>query len=703
MTRKLHTLVILAFLLVPQLVFSQKSLKKANKQFELKAYELAIANYMKVLNEEEPGNLECIYKIAEAYRLTNQPIDAIGWYRKISNLGKIKPEYFLNYAHVLKSVGKYSDAQRMYLEYKNTDPEVGEHFAASCDFAAGLLKTAEKYDLNLFGANTRYSDFGVTFHNGKAVFNTFAYKTKSDLDQVESEISTPGNKLVYAQEFRPKFQDNIQALFNSEDVNKRFIGPVCYSDDAKIVAYTKNRFVDGHSFVTDGDVDLSIFLADAEFNGSFSEGVPFKHNELGYSTGFPCLAFNGTALYFASNRPGGYGGFDLYVSYYKNDEWSYPTNLGPKVNSTGNEITPYFDDQNLYFSSDYHHGLGGFDIFKAEVVNGDWDYPINLGKTINSPSDDYFFVINKETKDMYFSSNRIGGRGKDDIYIVKALEDEDLVIAPTENLFVPKAVSLKDLAETNTTTTNPLVATVSLNEEELEVKEDVEILEDAEMEIPEALNLKDLLKANTSVKVDLKDARKVAFGEIIKSSPRVYFVQVAAYSRSINDMYRFKSLVQFGNIYKIHKSNSTKVRLGYYLDESEARDVLNQVKRNGFSDAFITKESLNTSEMELAFSSAEMNQGDFRDSYDNYANNVSGTYKVRLASYEDPIWFDVGKVKDIGSIEQWTKGAWTIFVLSGYSNLTEAESAKRKAINRGFSDATVVIDKGGYLEKLGSN
>ena len=132
--------------------------------------------------------------------MTNQPIDAIGWYRKISNLGTIKPEYFLNYAHVLKSVGKYRDAQDMYLQYKNTDPSIGEHFAASCDFAANLLKNAEKYDINLFGANTRYSDFGISFHNGKAVFNTFAYKTKSELDQVQSEINLPGNKLVYSRD-----------------------------------------------------------------------------------------------------------------------------------------------------------------------------------------------------------------------------------------------------------------------------------------------------------------------------------------------------------------------------------------------------------------------------------------------------------------------------------------------------------------------
>ncbi len=691
MTRKLQTLAVLAFFLVPQLVFAQKELKKANKQFDLKAYELAIENYTRTL-EKEPGNLECIYKIAESYRLTNRPIDAIGWYRKIKKLGDIKPEYILNYAHTLKGVGKYRDAQELYWEYQKTDPIVGEHFAASCDFAANLLQEEEKYDLNLFGANTRYSDFGVTFFNEKAVFNTYAYKSGEELDRVESDINKTGNKIVYAKSFRPKFQENIE-LLRAPEKKKEFIGPISYANDSKTVAFTKNSFVDGHQFVTPTDVDLSIFLADVSFNGDFSEGKPFKHNELGYSTGFPCLAFNGTALYFASNRPGGYGGFDIYVSYLKNGDWTSPKNLGDKINSIGNEITPFFDGTDIYFSSDYHHGLGGFDIFKSVVRNGEWDYPESLGKIINSPSDDYFFTINSSTKEYYFTSNRIGGRGKDDIYIATPMNQEELASVDliNENVFVPKAVSLSDM-NVPASQENSLVETVSFKEE---------IREEEEMDIPAAINLKELMKNKSDEStLSLSSAKKVASGEIIKSNPRVYFVQLAAYSRPITDMYRFKSLVKFGNVYKIYKTNSTKVRLGYYLDEYEAREVLDQVKRLGFSDAFVTRENLNTAEMELAYSSGQ--QIDNTD-YDAFASVNDGKYKVRLASYEDPIWFDISKVKDLGEIEQWSKGSWTIFVLSGYSNLSEAQSAKIKAINRGFSDASVVIDKGGILEKLIEN
>ena len=78
-------------------------------------------------------------------------------------------------------------------------------------------------------------------------------------------------------------------------------------------------------------------------------------------------------------------------------------------------------------------------------------------------------------------------------------------------------------------------------------------------------------------------------------------------------------------------------------------------------------------------------------------------YKVRLASYEDPIWFDVNKVKDIGRVEQWTKGNWTIFILAGFNNMDEAKQGLVKAINRGFTTAEVVIDNGGILERIKQN
>lgn len=176
-------------------------------------------------------------------------------------------------------------------------------------------------------------------------------------------------------------------------------------------------------------------------------------------------------------------------------------------------------------------------------------------------------------------------------------------------------------------------------------------------------------------------------------------------------------MVKYGNIYKVDVGSVKKIRLGYFINESEARNVLDQVKSSGFSDAFIIADPLNTSILELIHSNYGKNnttapkvapQGKtFTNNEPDFvpteAQVSAVIYKVRLASYEDPIWFDSKKVKDIGEIEQWSKGFWTIFVLSGYADFAEAEKARIKAVNRGYKDAEVVIDNGGIIERLKKN
>ena len=136
-----------------------------------------------------------------------------------------------------------------------------------------------------------------------------------------------------------------------------------------------------------------------------------------------------------------------------------------------------------------------------------------------------------------------------------------------------------------------------------------------------------------------------------------------------------------------------------------------RVRSLGFSDAFLVNDELNTSNMELIFSTFDSNvsstdQSEESNDYQEYnepASTLTQEYKVRLASYEDPIWFETSKVKDLGKLEQWSKGSWTIFILSGFSNFEEAELARISAVNRGYTDAEVVIDNGGIIERLKKN
>ncbi|MBY0424458.1 MAG: flagellar motor protein MotB, partial [Cytophagales bacterium] len=144
----------------------------------------------------------------------------------------------------------------------------------------------------------------------------------------------------------------------------------------------------------------------------------FILNNLPHSYAHPFVEGNEKMFLFSSDMPGGYGGADIYVSINIDEKWTDPINLGPNINTPGNEIYPYLDTKGtLYFSSDYHLGMGGYDIFKSEQVNGDFDKAQNLLPPFNSHQNDFAFSIN-HTKGMgFFTSDRFGGKGKEDVYM----------------------------------------------------------------------------------------------------------------------------------------------------------------------------------------------------------------------------------------------------------------------------------------------
>lgn len=697
--RKLQFTAVLLAMLASSSLIGQNLLKKANKQFDLRAYDVAIENYLQVI-KEDPGNNEVKLKLAESYRLTNQFIESISWYDKAAAEQSIYAnDMLINYAHTLKNVGLYDRAQKVYQKFATIDETVSNHYVQSCDYAEELLTQQDEYRIQMMKFNTKASDFGVSFFNDLLVFCSF---DKKDSEITTSNTSEKTGNLLYIE------NENTTGVENLRSQLKEMygIGPLSYSANDRMVAYTKNNFINGYKQVYHDEENMSIYYALVDENGDFEMEKPFPFNGSDYSTAFPHLSFGGSALYFASNKLGGFGGFDIYVCYLKNGTWTRPENLGPSVNSRGNEITPFLNDGTLYFSSDYHQGLGGYDIFKSDVKNGNWSFAQNMGKGVNSPADDYYFVVNQLSGEMFFSSNRMGGRGNDDIYVASKKEFLELAaVDPVEDmptarvLNAPKKgmVNAGDLDDITVTVSgqsddNTGIATTVTNRTEIEV---ISKLEKAKT-------------FTTFANRSLYGARRISTGEVINTNEKVYFIQLAALQHSRGSIEPYNGLLQYGNLYKFYKTGSTKIKLGYYSDKFEADDVLRKVRGMGYSDAFITNEPMNDSDMELVRSSESYSINNY-----NTATTVStttttpartsGNYKVRLAAYEDPLWFDVEEVKDLGSIEQWSKGSWTIFILSGYNTLEEAQAALRKATNRGYNDAEVVIDNNGILERLTRN
>ncbi|MEM9822751.1 MAG: hypothetical protein AAF985_16850 [Bacteroidota bacterium] len=168
-----------------------------------------------------------------------------------------------------------------------------------------------------------------------------------------------------------------------------------------------------------GVVHLKIYSA-TKMEGMWTDVKELSLNGDNFSSCHPSISADGKRLYFASNRKGGFGGMDIYVSYFKRGQWGEPINLGPLINSSGNEVFPYIaEDGILYFSSDSQGGMGGLDIFRSKKLNDSdrsWKHKQNMGHPFNSKEDDFGFFVNKECSAGLFTSSRSGGKGRDDIY-----------------------------------------------------------------------------------------------------------------------------------------------------------------------------------------------------------------------------------------------------------------------------------------------
>ena len=200
-------------------------------------------------------------------------------------------------------------------------------------------------------------------------------------------------------------------------------GPVTFDRAENTMYFTRSNQQSGVPKPDQsGMVRLKIYTA---FRGLYDwervEELPFNSDE--YSCMHPSLSADGSKLFFVSNMPGGYGGMDIYMVIKINNQWSAPINLGPEINTPQQEGFPFFHESGtLFFSSNGHKGMGGMDIFSIDLSGSRWGELANLGTPLNSIADDFGFIMDDSGKKGYFSSNRKGGLGKDDLYSFEAIK-----------------------------------------------------------------------------------------------------------------------------------------------------------------------------------------------------------------------------------------------------------------------------------------
>jgi cell division septation protein DedD len=401
-------------------------LKRADKQYDLYAYNLAQKSYQHVVNAE-PHNAHALSRLADCYMQLNKPDDAIIWYERATTHDDVKNVVLLNYGKALMATGNYTSAKKWFLYYSEHDKEKGKHYANMCDYSMANSTKDALYMAKGDAINSPSSDFSPTFYGDKLVYNS----SRTDLSRTpKGQSSTNWTGTAYNQIFvtQPDAKGNLQKpTFLKSDLSNTYNeGPIAYSGDGKKVAFCRNNFVDGTRQIAATGINMSLYVADVS-NGEWFNIKAFPYNGSDYATGFPCLSYDGSTMYFSSNRPEGNGGWDIYKTTWTGKFWSTPLNAGNVINSVGNEITPYFDGKNLYFASDWHYGFGGLDIFRAEAEKDEWVKIMHLGPGINSPRDDYGFIFNPAKNIGYMTTNRQQGKGNEDIWSVQKKTDDFLI------------------------------------------------------------------------------------------------------------------------------------------------------------------------------------------------------------------------------------------------------------------------------------
>jgi tetratricopeptide (TPR) repeat protein len=388
----------------------QEKLQKADERFNVFDYNGAIELYKEII-EKFGTDTSVTIRIANSFRLLNNPTSAEEWYRKalVDNKGPINPLYKLHFAQILTMNKKYHDALYWFKEYyknSSTSDLRAQEAIASIENISTFYEDTIFYVAYPLDMNSKYAEFGVCRYKDGMVF--LSDRSSSGQSYLSWYFSTLGADGNFSKPVR--FDVGFKAKYNQ--------GPLVFYDNYKKVIFSQN-YLPEFSTQTK-EVPLQLFSASVDANNQWKDikMIPFKSK--GNSFTQPSVSGDGNTLYFSSDVAGGFGGTDLYMSKLQNNKWGQPVNLGNKINTPGDEMFPFvFQDSLLYFSSNGHGGLGGLDIFKVNLKNN--SKPENLGAPINSPNDDFGIVLDKDGSGGYFASNRPGGSGADDIYRFKVI------------------------------------------------------------------------------------------------------------------------------------------------------------------------------------------------------------------------------------------------------------------------------------------
>ncbi len=425
---------LILIVLCSTLTFAQR--KVADKFFDNYAYIRASELYEDAVKNGDDSE-HVLTRLGDCYYNNSNSKKAASWYKKaLDKYPNIHPEYLYKYIQSQRSLGNYQEADiwlKKFKDLQNNDSRTS--FVIGDITLYEELSSMEKVYIEVtnLDINTKYSDFGGFEYNGKLFF-----ASARNINDVNGNKMYTWNEEPYLDIYQADVSETngVKSLSNVNYINAARVNTdyheasVAITNDGKTIYFTRDNVNkrDRLDYDKDGTTHLKIFKASLD-NGNWSdiEELPFNDEE--FSTGHPTLSTDNKILYFVSDRDGGYGQTDIYqVDINEDGSYSDPKNLGTNINTEGREMFPYIaKDNTLYFSSDGYINLGLLDIYKSNIINDDNAKPENMGAPFNSGADDFAFFINSDTETGYFSSNREGGKGNDDIYSFATYECKQIV------------------------------------------------------------------------------------------------------------------------------------------------------------------------------------------------------------------------------------------------------------------------------------
>ena len=401
---------------------SAKLIRMADEYYDKMWFAEAARVYDIVLEKsDEDHTFNLLSKAGDSHYYSGNLEKSYKWYHELFERfeDEITEDRFFKYTHTLKGTGRYRRAAKLTKMFRQKNNQGFDEV----DVESMTFKNPTQIKIKNLAINSKYSDFSPMFHNDSEVVyasaldssflttRRYRWNNQPFLDLYVAQSDGQGEDLKSTQ----KFSKNINTKYHEASV--------AFSPDQKTIYFTRNNYGKKLKRGKNGVNHLKIYRSKL-IDGEWTEAVELPFNSENHSNGHPSISPDGKKMYFVSDRPGGYGGTDIYmVDILENGRFSEPKNLGRTVNTKKKEMFPYITENSLYFSSDRNMGLGGLDIYQADYVEDIFGVAVNMGEPINSNRDDFSYIIDKKGEKGYFASNRKGGKGDDDIYSFKLLEN----------------------------------------------------------------------------------------------------------------------------------------------------------------------------------------------------------------------------------------------------------------------------------------